>query len=173
MRKKQYILVAFALVGVAGSALAVKVGEPLYIRAKNTKLMAGTSPTAQAIAVLQPGQKVIWAGSSKENRQWHQVTTAAGKKGVIFQSNLSPTPPKGELIAGAGGQEQDPHAFASSGAATKALGDGAVEMAKKQGKEQSAAQLCTLEAIAQRVSDEAAAAHAKNAGLYAAVGGKP
>jgi hypothetical protein len=157
---------------VAGTAAAVKVGGTLYVRTPNTRVMASTAPTADAVLVLQPGEEVVWQGADSKNKRWHKVS-AKGKTGYVFQSNLSPKKPTGEVVARAGAATTDTAAFASSGAATKALGDGAVDYGKKKQAGEAVNQLLTLEALAKKVTPAEVAKRSKQTGVVAATGGTP
>ncbi|MCB9556056.1 MAG: SH3 domain-containing protein [Deltaproteobacteria bacterium] len=163
------VVLAAGLVGLFGSAEAVKRGGTLFIKARNTKLMATASPTANVVAVLQPGDAVTWRGSSTQNKRWHNIEYK-GKTGVVFVSNLSPKKPHMELSSSKGGQV-DSRAFASSGAASKALGEGAVAYGNTKNMGQAVAQIVALEKLAKRVAPAQVAAHVKRAGLFPVVGG--
>jgi hypothetical protein len=149
----------------ASSALAVKVGEPLYIRAKGTKLLASAAPTAKALAVLQPGEKVVWKGADPANKQFHKVESG-GKTGVVFVANLSSTPPSTELTAQSGGAAIDAQAFASSGAATKALSEGATSYASTKKIDSLAVELISLEQLALAVKAKEINERNKKVGLF-------
>ncbi|MGQ0506747.1 MAG: SH3 domain-containing protein [Myxococcaceae bacterium] len=170
LRRGAGALVALGL--MTGSAVAaVRVGGTLFVKARNTKLLASPSPTANVVALLQPGETVVWSGADPANKQFHRVTFG-GKKGVIFQSNLSTTPPSKELVASQGGKELDPKAFASSGAATKALGETAKEYGEKnQDLKAAVGKLQSLEKLARSVTPAEISDHAKKAGIFPVVGG--
>src|SRR4051812_13737067 len=118
MKRRHWLLAAAALT-LAGAAFAVAPGGKLFIRARNTRLQKDSSPTAEVVKLLQPGDEVVWNGADAKDKKWHKVT-AGSVSGVVFQANLSPKPPNTELLAKTGGGV-NPQAFASSGAATKAL----------------------------------------------------
>lgn len=144
MRKHGW-MVLLAAMAVGGAAVAAKVGDPLYIKAKNTKIFASPAANAAVIATMQPGQQVVWKGAH-ETKGWHKVAVD-GKDGVTMQANLSPNKPATELTAS--GAEVDAQAFASSGAASKALSEGSVKYAEtKGGLEAATVQLITLEQLA-------------------------
>lgn len=169
MRRTRWLLGAAAVFALGGVTWAgVSKGGKLYITAKNTKVLAGPSPTANVVTTLQPGAEVTWNGADGSNKQFHHVIDAAGKKGLVFQSNLSPSKPKLELVAGAGGKEMDPKAFASSGAATKALSEGSIRYAEGKGMKDAPKQLLVLEALSAQVKGAEVAEHAKKAGLHPA-----
>jgi uncharacterized protein YgiM (DUF1202 family) len=164
-------LVAVLVLCTASTALAVKPGGMLYVKARNTRLMANSSPTADAVAILQPGQQVTWLGADPKNKQWHLVEVD-GKKGVVFQSNLSPKAPQLELIAQNGVRQVDPVAFASSGAAVKLLGDGVISYGNSKGTDygQAAAQLRQLGTLAREIPIEEVSERARKAKLSPVVG---
>lgn len=114
---------------VAASAFAVARGGTLYIRARNTKLFSAPPPTGSPVDTLQPGTKVVWNGPDGSDARYHRISLESGKAGVVFQSNLGTSPPSTELVASQGA-EIDPVAFSQSAAATKALGDGAIQYAE-------------------------------------------
>ncbi len=166
MKTKHWLLVGAAVCASAGSAVAVPKGGALFIKARNTKIYKSPSATSEAVTTMQPGQEVKWQAADK-TKPWHKVEVN-GQEGFTLQSNLSPTKPTNEVTSGGG--SVDAQAFASSGAATKALGDGAVAYGKKQGKEESVKQLLALEALAKQVKMSEVAAHAKAAGIFQVVG---
>ncbi|HEX8699114.1 MAG TPA: SH3 domain-containing protein [Myxococcaceae bacterium] len=168
--------VALLAVFTASLAFAQKPAEKpkgtLYVKARNTRLMASASPTADAIAILQPGQQVDWLGADPKNGQWHQVVFGK-KKGVVFQSNLSKQPPRMELVAQDGStQPKDPVAFANSGAAVKGLAKGAIDYGQAKGTkfDDASKQLQALEVLAETITPDQLAAHARGAGLFPVVG---
>jgi hypothetical protein len=163
------MLAAVLVLGTAGSALAVSKGGTLYVKAKNTRLMESASPKANTVAILQPGQKVVWEGADTANKQWHRVKVGA-KAGVVFQSNLATQPPQMELVAGERVQRIDPQELAGSAAAVKALSEGAIAYGKKKGYTQAVKELQALEQLAQKVEPAHLAEHARTAGLFPVVG---
>lgn len=164
-------LVAVLALCAAGTALAVKPGGALFVKARNTRLMASASPTADAVAILQPGQQVKWLGADPANKQWHRVE-AEGKQGVVFQSNLTPKPPELELIAQNGVRKVDPVAFASSGAAVKLLGDATISYGNAKGEDygQAAVQLRQLGTLARELPLQEVSERARQARLLPVVG---
>ncbi|NTX06573.1 MULTISPECIES: SH3 domain-containing protein [Myxococcus] len=167
------LMLALLALGLPSLASAVAVGGSLYVKAKNTRVMESPSPTANAVVILQPGEQVKWEGADPKNKQWHKVKTAAGKKGFVFQSNLSTTAPNMELVVEDKGKRQvNPAGFVASGAAVKALSPGAVEYGNKKGGDhkQAVAQLQSLEKKAKDVSTADIAKHVKDAGLFPVVG---
>ncbi|QSQ11345.1 SH3 domain-containing protein [Myxococcus landrumensis] len=159
--------------GVPSVASAVAVGGSLYVKAKNTRVMESPSPTANAVVILQPGEQVKWEGADTKNKQWHKVKTSAGKRGFVFQSNLSTTAPEMELVVEDKGKRKvNPAGFVASGAAVKALSPGAIEYGNKKGgnHKQAVAQLQQLEKTAKDVSTADIARHVTEAGLFPVVG---
>lgn len=164
--------VALLALGVSGSALAVKKGGTLYVKAKNTQLLEGAVKGANVLRVLQPGQPVRWLGADPRNKQWHQVEVN-GQRGVVFQSNLATRPPNMELVASKGGlTAQDAVAFANSGAAVKLLADGPLQYGQQKGVaiQEAMRQLQQLQALANSLQDADVAGHAHRAGLFPVVG---
>lgn len=127
------------LVGLAAAALlfgtaawAVKPGESLYIKTKDAKLLEKADAKAKVLGTLKPGEEVTWNGSDAKNKMFHSIE-ANGKKGFTLQQNLSPNKPQME-VASDDGKKIDAQAFASSGAATKALSEAALKYNEKKGK---------------------------------------
>jgi hypothetical protein len=162
MKRNLYrTLVALALLSAAGAG-AVKKGEPLFIKSKDTKVLKDAKADAKAVATLQPGAEVIWNGASEKDKQFHEVS-ANGKKGYVLMTNLSPRKPT-EEISGSTGKPISPQAFASSGAATKALSPAGISMAKSAGPSgvEAAAEIIHVEEFnKQKGTPEAIAAKAK------------
>ncbi|MBZ4395678.1 SH3 domain-containing protein [Myxococcus sp. MISCRS1] len=173
MRTRAAWVAALLMMGLPGLSSAVAVGGSLYVKAKNTRVMESPSPTANAVVILQPGEQVKWEGADAKNKQWHKVKTSTGKRGFVFQSNLSTTAPNLELVVGDQGKRKvNPEGFVSSGAAVKALSPGAVAYGNKKGggHKQAVAQLQSLEKAAKDVSTQDIAKHAAAAGLHPVVG---
>jgi hypothetical protein len=95
------------------------------------------------------------------------------KKGLVFQSNLSKQAPNMELVATGGTpRTEDPVAFANSGAAVKGLSKGAIDYGHAKGTrfEEASEQIQALEALAEKISNEQLAAHARSSRLFPVVG---
>ena len=170
--RKRALLVATLGLCVMAPAQAADETNLLYVKARNTRLMASSAPTAGVVAILQPGQKVKWLGADKKSPQWHRVE-ASGKQGLVFQSNLSKKPPSMELLAKDGGTPVDAGVYANSGAAVRGLSDGAIAYGNgKKDPDLSGAvtQLQALEAKADQIGPEELAAHASKARLFPVVG---
>ncbi len=152
-------LVAAALLSASG-AFAVKVGDNLFVKSKDTKVLKDPKATAAAVVTAQPGDEVKWEGPSDKDKQFHKVTFK-GKTGFVLMSNLSPSKPQGEIDASSG-KPMSAQAFASSGAATKALTPAAINYSK------------TKPADTQKVAAEViyAEVHNKNKGTPEAIAAK-
>ncbi|MFL5347858.1 MAG: SH3 domain-containing protein [Hyalangium sp.] len=175
MHKRARRLVTVLAWCAASTALAAGASEPtLYVKARNTRLMASASPTAEVLTILQPGQKVIWKGADSKNKQWHHVVVD-GKEGLVFQSNLAKQPPSMELVAKDGTRTSDNRGLISSGAAIRGLADGATQYGREKGKQvpsfsDSVDQIKELEKLARTITPEELAAHVDKAHLFPVVG---
>ena len=172
MKLRGRLIVAAALLAAGGAFAGLSAGTTVFIKAKNTKLLKAAKVDAAAEgAALQPGDEVAW--QKMEGKEFHQVKVG-GKTGYVFFSNLSTKKPEPEYLQGKGAV--DGKAFASSGAATKALAPAATnDKAMSDAKLKEAAKdILAAEALSQLVvTPGVAAAHAKTAGLNRVVGGAP
>ena len=167
------IVAVCAVVGMAstGTVLAAtKVGDKLYIKAKNTKVLDKPTSTASVLKVLQPGQQVTWGGSVPRSKRWHKIAYQ-GQQGIVFRSTLSTKPPSMEMTQS--GQQVDAMAVASSGAATKALGSGAKTYGENNNLAEAVAQIELLEKIAKSITTKTIAKHVKKFKLAPNVGANP
>jgi hypothetical protein len=173
MRKRVRVLLAALSLCAAVTAVAADNKNTLYVKARNTRLMASTSPTADVVAILQPGQQVTWLKADEKNKQWHHVKVDGKKpqQGLVFQTNLSTRPPNMELTTKSGGRPVDATAFANSGAAVKGLSEGAIAYGKGQPDlVQAVKQVQALEKLAEQITPAELAAHAAKAHLFPVVG---
>ena len=169
MRTRSLATAVAALAMLAGgTALAAKVGDSLWVKARNAKVMASASPTADVVEVLQPGDEVKWFGADPSNAMWHRVQTKDGKKGLLFRTSLADKKPEAEITSS--GADVDAKSFASSGAATKALGEGAIDYGKAKNMGPAVDQIQQIEKLAKGVTASEAAQHAASAGLFPVVG---
>lgn len=177
-RHSPALWLSWALVLVAGPAVAepVKVHGTLYIKAKNTHLQASPDPAAKPLLILQPGREVTYEGRVP-GTPWCKVTVGVADKkgvtsvaGVIFQGNLSTTPPLREVTSKNPLEPLSPEAFASSGAAIKAVGPGTLQYGKTLSKQQSAEELKALVETTNKISDKEVADYALAGGLPLVVG---
>lgn len=159
------------LVASAGSAEAAKVGDNLYIKSKNTKMMKKPKATAKVVKVLQPGEQVKWRGAVKTRKgkttAWHKVAFK-GQKGIVYRTTLSAKQPSMEMMKS--GQQVDSMAFASSGAATKALGSGAKTYGKNNNMPEAVDSLEALEKLSKTVKTNDIAKHVRKNKLAPNVG---
>jgi hypothetical protein len=176
-RKRLPALLVLTCAATGGLALAQAPAAPkpqtLYIKAKNTHLKASNSPTADTLVVLQPGQQVTYEGREARS-PWCRVKVEVEKKGtftgLVYQANLSLSPPSMEVLSKDPTKPLSPEAFASSGAAIKALGPGAIALGSALDKEASTEQLAKLVQLAHSVDEDQVAEYARGAGLRPVVG---
>lgn len=164
--KRTLISAACALALLSGgAALAVAKGGTLYVKAKNTKVYDKASASGKVKATLQPGDEVVWEGADKKDPAFHQISGKA--KGFAHQSALSPKKPVGEVLTSDGAPVSS-QAFASSGAATKALTAAGVKYAAAKGPDAQAAAAQVIyveEHTKNSATPEAIAKHVKAQGL--------
>jgi hypothetical protein len=158
---------------LAGTTLAEEPSpRTLYVRAKNTHLKDSIAPTASTRAILQPGEPVLYEGR-EGTTPWHRVSVEVKKeklKGFIYQANLSSTPPSLEITSKQPGKKISPEAFASSGAAVKAVGPGVLAYGEKLPHPEGARQLDALEKLALRLEAKQVSDYARAGGLPTVVG---
>ena len=134
---------ALAALGIGGAGWATD--RQLFIKSKDTKLLAEASFGAKEVKTLQPGTEVTWKGADPKEKTLHKVLVG-GKEGYVLQANLTPNKPADEYLKG-DGRPISAHAMASSGAATKALTPAALSYAKQKGPgaEEAAAEIIYVE----------------------------
>ncbi|MET0405933.1 MAG: SH3 domain-containing protein [Cystobacter sp.] len=172
MSRRPCFWLVLAGLTLGGSALSAEPARTLYVKAKNTHVKTSASPTADTLVVLQPGQTVAYNGR-EGTTPWHRVTVAAGKgslQGFVYQANLSSSPPSLEVLSKNPRAPLSPEAFASSGAAIKALGPGAIDYGQTLEHSESVQQLIHLSELASGVRDEQVAEYARAGGLPEVVG---
>ncbi|HEY8210023.1 MAG TPA: SH3 domain-containing protein [Myxococcaceae bacterium] len=159
--------------GLAAAGAGVQPGGTLYIKARNTRVLKDPSATAAVVVILQPGAPVTWQGPDPKDKRWQRVVSGKNK-GVVMTANLSAEMPKVEVTAVTGAAAADTNSFASSGAASKALGPGAIAYANKELKAKDAAdQLQRAETLAKTIGPREVSEHARKAGLHDNVGASP
>jgi hypothetical protein len=144
MRTTSKLIIAFAL--NAGLALA---GEPktLYVKAHEAKVLKEPDAAADELGTVKFGDEVTWLEAAK--RPFHKVSATvkaapgpkkkkdknAGKEvkveGYLLQQSLTANKPQ-EEIAGTGEHKLSAQAFASSGAATKAMSEAGLKYAARK-----------------------------------------
>ena len=169
MKRSRAFRLGLAVVLISLPAWAVKVGETLYIRSKDTALLKTAAATGAPVAKLQPGTEVIWNGADAKNKQFHKVK-AGPKEGFVLQVNLTTNKPQTEV--GSDGKGIDGHALAASGAATRTLSEvGQTQAAKTPDLTTAGKQVVLLELINAKVTDKDLIDFAAKQGLPKA-GGK-
>jgi hypothetical protein len=162
MNAVRWLLLSLSLWGLRAQAL--KSDDTIYVKARNTKLLLAPTASAEVKAVLRVGDVLQW--KAKEANGFHAVRLP-GKDTVyfVYGANLSLAAPKQEQWATAG-TSVDTRAFASSGAATKGLSEGAFQMAVSDAQlEKAARDLLALEALQAEVTDVEVDAHLREAKL--------
>jgi hypothetical protein len=156
-------------VTLAAVAYAAAKGDTLFVRAKNTHLKKAADATAATMAILQPGDPVSYVGPASGSHGWHEVQ-AKGAEGFMYQSNLTTSKPQLELIGAQ--QSVSPEVFASSGAATRGLADGAKHYGTvtKGQYAKAVKDIETVEDIAKGVTDAKLAEHESQSHLHPMVG---
>lgn len=129
--KRTWLGVALGAALLAGTAWAVQKGGTLYVKSNEAKLLDKADAKGKEVGKMKLGQQVIWHGASPDNKMFHEVE-AGKKKGFTLQQNLTPNQPAQE-IATSDGKKVDAQAFASSGAATRALSSTALAYSKEKG----------------------------------------
>lgn len=153
--RTSFIALALGAGLFASSAHAVGVGGTLYIKGINSQVLDKPTAKGKVIETLKPGTEVKWLGKALDNAQFHQIEHN-GKKGYTLQVNLSPNKPQLEVVT-SDGKPIDAQAFASSGAATKALSEAALKYSGgKTNMAELAKGVMTAEGIASRVTAEEA-----------------
>jgi hypothetical protein len=160
-------------------AAAVSKGGKLYIKSKDTAVLAKPDAKSKTVGKLQPGDEVIWNGAATEDKRFHEIAATDPKKkkvkGFTLQQNLSPSKPQMEILLSKGGKPIDAKSFASSGAATKALTEAGLKYAKRKGETDAAEKarmelasksIISAEAVAESVGPKKALAYGcKSTGL--------
>jgi hypothetical protein len=148
---RRLLLPALGVLLLGPAALAVKPGGTLYVRTKDARVLEKADAKAKLVVTLQPGTAVTWQGPDAQNRQFHRVETDKAS-GFTLQANLSPSQPQEERLARDNGAPINAQAFASSGAATRALSGAALKVSEdKPDREALARALISVEATAKAV----------------------
>jgi hypothetical protein len=163
------VLAAVCALLATAAAAGVKPGETLYVKTRNTRVLKSPSASAAVVVVLQPGAPVTWEGPDPTDGRWQRVTSGK-KQGVVMTANLAAEPPKPEVTQITGATSSDAKAAMSTGAASRALGAGALAYAKELGSETAAKQLERAEVLARTIGPKQVAEHAKKAGIHSIVG---
>lgn len=168
--KHTAIGIAVAASLLAASAWAIKAGDTLYIRSKDTSLLKSASASSSVMTKLQPGSEVTWNGVDAANKQFHKVKAANGKEGYVLQVNLTNAKPSAEIAAD--GKPTTMSSLASSGAATRTLSEaGQKQATKNPDMTKAGKQVVLLEGINDKITAKDLVEFAKKQGLPKA-GGK-
>jgi hypothetical protein len=143
--RSSLLLLAF-VVSTAQPALAIAVGGKLYVKSKDTPLLKDPKASSAKVSTLQPGTEVTWKGASAKDKHFQEVE-AAGKKGFVLTSNLTPHQPQQE-IDGSSGKPMSGQSFASSGASTKGpFGPSHAQSGGSPATQETAAELIYVEEL--------------------------
>ena len=170
-RRWWIVLVAVGAIGAAAAADEAF----LYARSKNTHMNRTPEAGGEMLALLQPGAKVTDLGKAPV-KNWRKVRSL-GVEGFIFLSNLSTTSPHEEVVGGRGNASLSPEAFASSGAATKALGAGAIDYGNGKNYQRAVREIQLAEDLSKAIDENALRDHEVAAKIHLVTaptpGGKP
>ncbi len=168
MKHKAVGLAVAALLSAA-PAFAVKPGDTLYIRSKDSSLLKTPAASGAVLTKLQPGTEVVWNGPDAKDKSFHKVKAGA-KEGYVLQVNLSPAKPITEIASD--GKPTTMSSLASSGAATRTLSEvGQKQANKNPDLTKAGKQVVLLEGINDKITAKDLVEHAKKQGLPKA-GGK-
>jgi len=148
---------------VAATATAgVTKGGKLYIKGSGVNMWDKADASGKKTA-LKNGEEVTWNGPSEKDKSMHEIEFKK-KKGYIQMANLTPNKPADEVASD--GKTTSAAAFASSGAATKAMTEAGLKYAEGEGAnaQEVAAGLIHLEGSSEDQKKNVAD-HAKKAGL--------
>src|SRR5262249_47485380 len=113
---------------------------------------------------ISNGTEVVWQGADAKNKSMHKVEWNK-KTGFVQMANLTPNKPADEVPTG-DGKATSAGAFASSGAATKAMTEAGLKYAQGEGPaaEEVAAGIIHLEGNTEEMKAKVSE-HVKKAGL--------
>jgi len=126
-RRTKWALIALAVLSAASVAMAgVAKGGKLYIKGTGVNMWDKADASGKKTA-LKNGDEVTWQGPSDKDKSMHAIEFK-GKKGFIQMMYLTPNKPADE-VASSDGKMTSAAAFASSGAATKAMSESGLKYA--------------------------------------------
>ncbi|MBK7863548.1 MAG: hypothetical protein IPJ65_34080 [Archangiaceae bacterium] len=162
-REARWALIALAVVCAASAMAGVAKGGKLYIKGTGVSMWDKPEASGKKTA-LKNGDEVTWNGPSEKDKSMHEVMFK-NKKGFVQMANLTPNKPADEVTS-SDGKTTSAQAFASSGAATKAMSESGIKYAKGEGPsaEETAAGLIHLEGSSEEQKKNIAD-HVKKAGL--------
>lgn len=134
-------------------AWALKDGDTVYVRARNTKWLAKPDAGAPVKRTLRAGDALTWRRAAAGN--FHEVQPGAEKKtGFVYFANLALQPLRDERRETAR-TRVDTEAFVSSGAAIRGLTQGATQLAATDAAlGEAATSLRALAALQAGVTDD-------------------
>lgn len=161
---KRGIRWALCALAVASVAMAgVAKGGKLFIKGTGVNMWDKADASGKKTA-LKNGDEVTWNGPDEKNKSMHAIEFK-GKKGFVQMANLTPNKPA-EEVATSDGKMTSAAAFASSGAATKAMSESGLKYAQGEGPnaQEVAAGLIHLEGSTEEQKKNVAD-HVKKQGL--------
>jgi hypothetical protein len=154
-----------AALAVAGPAAAVKVGDKVYVKSSGVSAWDKADGKGKKTA-LKAGDEVSWQGPDDKHKEMQLINFGPGgkKKGYVNIAVLSPNKPADEISGD--GKTTSAQAFASSGAASKALTSAGLKYAEGGGEKAvlAAAEIIHLEGSSEDEKKNVAD-HVKKAGL--------
>jgi hypothetical protein len=162
-RGTRWALVALAVVCAASAMAGVAKGGKLFIKGTGVNMWDKPDASGKKTA-LKNGEEVTWNGPSDKDKSMHEIQFK-GKKGFVQMANLTPNKPADEVTT-SDGKMTSAAAFASSGAATKAMSESGLKYAQGEGPnaQEVAAGLIHLEGSSEDQKKNVAD-HVKKAGL--------
>jgi hypothetical protein len=162
-RGTRWALVALAVVCAASAMAGVAKGGKLYVKGTGVNMWEKAEGTGKKTA-LKSGDEVTWNGPSDKDKSMHEIMFK-GKKGFVQMANLTPNKPADEVTS-SDGKMTSATAFASSGAATKAMSESGLKYAQGEGPtaQEVAAGLIHLEGSSEEQKKNVAD-HVKKTGL--------
>jgi hypothetical protein len=158
----RWTLVALAVVCVSSAVAGVAKGGKLYIKGTGVNMWDKPDATGKKTA-LKNGDEVTWNGPSEKDKSMHEIMFK-NKKGFVQMANLTPNKPADEVTS-SDGKTTSAAAFASSGAATKAMSESGLKYAQGEPNLQEvAAGLIHLEGTSEEQKKNVAE-HVKKQGL--------
>ena len=141
----------------------VAKGGKIYVKGTGVNMWDKPDASGKKTA-LKNGDEVTWNGPSDKDKSMHEIQFK-GKKGFVQMANLTPNKPADEVLTG-DGKTTSAAAFASSGAATKAMSESGLKYAQGEGPnaQEVAAGLIHLEGSSEDQKKQVAD-HVKKAGL--------
>jgi hypothetical protein len=128
-REAKWALMALAVLCAATAVAGVAKGGKLYVKGSGVNMWDKPDASGKKTA-LKNGDEVTWNGPSDKDKSMQEVEFKK-KKGYVQISNLTPNKPADEVASD--GKTTSAAAFASSGAATKAMTEAGLKYAAGEG----------------------------------------